>query len=73
MNNKRTTSEHKQECNNIYLYLFNKYKAKIEKCHANEKIRIISECKNCSEYTLLTQEEQDQLFIDLMSIDKRFK
>lgn len=58
---------------NIYINLFNKYKAEIEKCHANERIRIISECKNCSEYALLTTEEQDQLFMDLMSIDKKFK
>lgn len=58
---------------NIYINLFNKYKAEIEKCHANERIRIISECKNCSEYALLTTEEQEQLFMDLMSIDKKFK
>lgn len=57
----------------IYINLFNKYKAEIEKGHANERIRIISECKNCNEYALLTAEEQDQLFMDLMSIDKRFK
>lgn len=57
----------------IYIDLFNKYKAEIENRHANERIKIISECKNCSEYALLTQEEQDQLFMDLMSIDKRFK
>lgn len=57
----------------IYINLFNKYKAKIEKGKANERIRIISECKNCSDYSLLTEEEQDQLFMDLMSIDKRFK
>ena len=58
---------------NIYINLFNKYKAEIEKNHANEKIRIISECKNCDEYALLTPEEQEQLFIDLMNIDKKFK
>lgn len=57
----------------IYINLFNKYKAEIEKGKANERIRIISECKNCSEYSLLTAEEQDQLFMDLMSIDKKFK
>ena len=76
-NNKVTTEEQQSNTNknvkNIYLYLFNKYKAKIEKGKANERIRIISECKNCSDYSLLTQEEQDQLFMDLMSIDKKFK
>lgn len=57
----------------IYINLFNKYKAEIEKENENKKISIIAECKNCNEYTLLTDEEQDQLFMDLMSIDKRFK
>lgn len=73
MNNKRTTSEHKQECKEIYLYLFNKYKAEIEKENESKKISIIAQCKNCKEYSELTTEEQEQLFIDLMSIDKRFK
>ncbi len=57
----------------IYINLFNKYKAEIEKENENKKIRIIAECKNCNEYALLTAEEQEQLFMDLMSIDKRFK
>ena len=39
----------------------------------DKKISIISDCKNSKEYSLLTGEEQDKLFIDLMSIDKRFK
>lgn len=70
---KKQQSNTNKNVKNIYLYLFNKYKIEIENRHANERIRIISECKNCNEYALLTQEEQDQLFIDLMSIDKRFK
>lgn len=57
----------------IYINLFNKYKAEIEKENENKKISIIAECKNCNEYALLTLEEQEQLFMDLMSIDKRFK
>ncbi len=57
----------------IYINLFNKYKAEIEKENENKKISIIAECKNCNEYDLLTSEEQEQLFMDLMSIDKRFK
>lgn len=73
MNNKRTTSEHKQECNNIYLYLFNKYSEQIKKENENKKFQIISACKNCEEYSLLTPEEQDKLFYELMNIDKRFK
>lgn len=57
----------------IYINLLNKYKNKIENAHANERIKIISQCKNCNEYNLLTSEEQDKLFMELMSIDKRFK
>ena len=73
MNNKRTTNEHKQECKEIYLYLFNKYKKEIEEKNAKEKIHIIGRCKQCEEYLQLTPEEQDQLFYDLMKIDKRYK
>lgn len=68
LNNKRTTSEHKQECKEIYITLFNKYKEQIEK-DFTKKTRIISKCKECSDYALLTQEEQDDLFYDLMSVD----
>lgn len=71
--NNATTNQHKQECKEIYLYLFNKYKAEIEKENESKKISIIAQCKNCKEYAELTQEEQEQLFMDLMSIDKRFK
>ena len=73
MNNKRTTSEHKQECKEYYINLFNKYKAKIEQEDSRKKIHIITECQNTPEYSLLMPEEQDQLFYDLMSIDKKFK
>ena len=59
--------------NNIYLYLFNKYSEQIKAENESKKISIISACKNSKEYSLLTSEEQDKLFIDLISIDKRFK
>ena len=68
INNKRTTSEHKQECKEIYITLFNKYKKQIEE-DSSKKIKIISKCKECSDYALLTQEEQEDLFYDLMSVD----
>lgn len=55
----------------IYIILFNKYKAKIEKAKAKDRIKIISECKNCKDYALLTTDEQEQLFIDLMSINTK--
>ena len=73
INNKRTTSEHKQECKEIYLYLFNKYKEQIEKENAGRKFLIISACKRDDDYLKLTVEEQDQLFMELMSINKKFK
>ena len=77
-NNKRTTKEQQSNTNknvkNIYLFLFNKYKEQIEK-DFTKKTRIISKCKESSDYALLTREEQDDLFYDLMSvdIDKKFK
>lgn len=73
INNKATTNQHKQECKEIYLYLFNKYKEQIEKEHANRKIQIISACQSCKEYEELSAEEQDKLFYALMSIEKKFK
>ena len=76
-NNKRTTNEQQTDTNNninnIYLSLYNKYKKQIEEEKESKKIRIISECQNCEEYALLTLEEQNQLFLDLMNIDKKFK
>ena len=59
--------------NNYYLILFNKYKKRIEEENENKKINIISQCKNCKEYADLTLEEQEKLFMDLMSVNKRFK
>lgn len=76
-NNKITTKEQQSNTNknvkNIYLYLFNKYSEQIKKENENKKFQIISACKNCKEYSLLTPEEQDKLFYELMNIDKRFK
>lgn len=57
----------------LYINLFNKYKEQIEKENANKKIGIITACQNCSDYELLSLEEQERLFLDLMSIDKKFK
>lgn len=71
LNNKRTTTEHKQECKEYYINLFNIYKGKIENANSREKILIIGECKDSEEYSKLTPEEQDNLFYDLMSIDKK--
>ena len=56
--------------NNIYLFLFNKYKKQIEE-KPNRIIQIISELRNSSDYDLLTIEEQEQIYIDLMNPQKR--
>lgn len=72
INNKRTTNEHKQECKEIYINLFNKYKEQIEK-EPNRVVQIISRMKETSDYEMLTLEEQDKLFYDLMSINKKIR
>ena len=73
INNKRTTSEHKQECKEIYITLFNKYKEQIEKENAGRKFLIISECKRDDDYLRLSEEEQEKLFYELMSIEKKIR
>lgn len=76
MNNKRTTDEQQMNTNNnvnnIYLFLFNKYKEQIEK-EPHRTVQIISAMKNSSEYELLTLDEQEKIFYDLMSIDKKIR
>lgn len=73
-NNKITTKEQQSNTNknvkNIYLFLFNKYKKQIEE-QPKRTIQIIGELKKCSDYELLTIEEQDKLFYDLINPEKR--
>ncbi len=54
--------------NNIYLYLFNNYKAKIQGSSFGEKIKIIRQCKDDEYYSQLSLKEQERLFADLMSM-----
>lgn len=72
MNSKCTTDEQQMNTNNndnnIYIILFNKYKAKIEQ-QPNRKIQIIGELQKTTDYEMLSLEEQDQIFYDLMSSD----
>lgn len=50
----------------IYFTLFNKYKKQIEE-KPSQVVQIISTMKKTSDYELLTTEEQDKLFYDLMN------
>jgi hypothetical protein len=72
VNNERTTNEQRvntnNNINNIYLYLFNIYNAKISGKSFGEKIKLINQCKNEEQYTSLTPEEQERLFNALMKI-----
>ena len=73
-NNKVTTKEQQSNTNknvkNIYLYLYNKYKRQILE-QPKRTIQIIGELRRCSDYELLTLEEQDQIYLDLMNPGKR--
>ena len=74
--NKTTTKQQQNNTenkdNNIYLYLYNKYKEQIEK-EPNRVVQIISRMKETTDYEMLTLEEQDKLFYDLMSIKKKIR
>lgn len=72
IDNKRTTNEHKQEYKEIYITLYNKYKKQIEE-EPNRVVQIISRMKETTDYEMLTLEEQEKLFYDLMSIDKKIR
>ena len=54
----------------IYITLFNKYKKQILE-QPKRTIQIIGELRRCSDYELLTLEEQDQIYLDLMNPGKR--
>ena len=55
--------------NNIYyLSLFNKYKEQISGKKFSEKIKAIGECKKEKQYSLLNLEQQEKLFMELMSL-----
>lgn len=66
--NKATTKQHKQECKEIYLYLFNKIKNEIEGKKFGTRIKIMNAMKDYEEYRQLSEEEQDNLFNELMAI-----
>ena len=59
--------------NIIYITLFNKYKEQIEKENAGRKFFIISDCKRDDDYLKLSEKEQEELFMELMSIEKKIR
>ena len=72
MNNKRTTTEHKQEYkeyNNIYLFLFNKYKEQFS-CEKTlkEKQEIFKKIMQENNYKDLSEYEQTKLYTELINI-----
>ena len=58
--------------NNIYLYLFNKYKSEIVKQNFNfaQKMKLVNECQQENNFLKLTQEKQNELFLNLMSLSR---
>ena len=64
MNNKWTTTEHKQECKNIYIYLLNKYRVDDRK-NFNEYMQKVKLLRNDEEYIKLTKEEQQNIIAEL--------
>lgn len=54
--------------NNIYLLLFNKYKGEIFGKTFGEKIKKIGELKSSKEYEQLSEDLQDKLYAELMSL-----
>lgn len=56
----------------LYINLYNKYKKQIED-EPNRVVQIISRMKETTDYEMLTLEEQDKLFYDLISIDKKIR
>lgn len=72
-NNKQITTNKndKNDNNNIYFILLNKYKNEIQKSNFKEKISLIGKCKESEEYSKLNFSEQDKLFYELMSINNK--
>lgn len=70
-NNKVTTEEQQSNTNknvkNIYLLLFNKYRAKIGNLKFRDRIKILNQLSNDIDYQALSSEEQTDLFNKLIS------
>lgn len=66
MNSNLNTNNNINKDNKIYNLLINKYKQNLPK-NFNEKIQRIGEIKNSLDYQNLSMDEQDELFMELMS------
>lgn len=62
-----TEKEIDKETDNIYLFLFNKYKAKIENQKFGERVKTLTQLKSEIDYQVLSNEEQDDLFNKLIN------
>lgn len=63
------TNNNVKNVNNIYLFLFNKYKRQFSFLKSTEeKQEIFRKCMNEKKYKKLTQEEQTKLYTRLMSL-----
>ena len=51
----------------IYLFLFNKYKGKIENQNFGARVKILNQLQNEIDYQVLSNEEQDKLFNELIN------
>ena len=63
---RNTDNKYNKDNKYIYNNLFNIYKSKIEK-EPEKKIFIISSLKESTDYNLMSIEDQDRLFLNLMS------
>lgn len=64
LNGKRTASEHKQECKEIYLYLLNKYRVE-NRSSFSEYMKKVRELKEDDKWIELNGELQQKLISEL--------
>ena len=58
----------KDKDKDIYLFLFNKYKDKIQGASFSKKIKAINECMQEEQYNLLEVDTQQILYYELQSL-----
>lgn len=60
----RPANDHKQECNNIYLFLLNKYKRK-NRADFNDYVKTVSNMKKDLNWKKLNWEEQQKIISEI--------